>query len=128
MGLPRPCRPCPGGKTADGGFTDAFGRSTEVTPPCISIAMRPSTLVYLVLALIVVWALTKVNQKARDETAAVRILGWAGPTVILVAILAIVLSHVSIFSIPIQRRDGTGDLPIPGWLNVDVVISSMHSS
>lgn len=119
---------CPGGFNADGGFIDEFGKASEVAPLCISITMRPSALVYLVLALIVVWAVTKTVQKDWDEAAALRILGWAGPTVILVAVLAIVLSWAAFSSIPIESWDGTSDLSIPSWLDVDVVITSMESA
>ena len=118
---------CPGGVSSDGGFIDEFGKSTEVAPSCISMTLHPSPLVYLVLALIVVWAVTRIA-RGRDEATVLRVLSWTGPTVILVTILAIVLSRAAFSSIPIEYWDGTSDLPVPGWLHVDVVIAPMEGA
>ena len=117
---------CPGGISADGSFVDRLGNPTEVVPSCINLTLRPNPLVYLVLALIVVWAVTAAARNAHDEAAALRVLGWAGPAVILLAILAVALTMVTFFSISLESWDGTSVPSIPAWLAVDVEITPME--
>ncbi|MPV90318.1 hypothetical protein GB882_16715 [Georgenia ruanii] len=117
---------CPGGMDADGGFVDRFGNPTDIAPSCIAMTLRPSPVVYLLLALVVVWATIRAVQRANDAAAALRALSWAGPTVILLAVGAIVVTQTAFFSIPLANWDGTSAPPVPGWLAVDVVISPMQ--
>ena len=116
---------CPGGITHDGRFIDRLGNPTDVAPSCIEMTLRPSPVVYLVLALIVVVAVSRAT-RAENETAALRTLSWAGPAVILAAVVAVVLAQLSFLSIPLENWDGTGIPPIPGWLAVDASVSPMQ--
>lgn len=116
---------CPGGITHDGSFIDRLGNPTDVAPSCIEMTLRPSPVVYLVLALIVVVAVSRAT-RAESEAAALRTLSWAGLTVILAAVVAVVLAQLSFISIPLEDWDGTGLPPIPDWLAVDVAVSPMQ--
>lgn len=118
---------CPGGVGADGTFVDRLGNTTEVVPSCITLTLRPNPLIYLVLALVVVWAVTGVAQDSQDEAAALRTLERAGATVIVLAILAVALTMAAFFSISLESWDGTSAPPIPGWLVVDVAIVPIQS-
>lgn len=119
---------CPGGFDADGGFVDRLGQRTEVAPSCINMTLRPSPVVYLVLALIVVWAVSSSARRMNDRSVALAVLRWAGPTVVLVAVLAVVLTHVAFFSIPLESWDpGAGAPTVPDWLAVDIFIRPMQN-
>lgn len=117
---------CPGGVRADGTLIDRLGNPTEVVPACITMTLRPSPLVYLVLALIVARAVTRAVQVERDE--ALRVLGRAGPTVIITTVFAVVLTMAAFFSISLESWDGATAPPIPGWLVIDVVITPMQGA
>lgn len=118
---------CVGGVDADGGFVDRYGQQTDAVPACIDLTLRPSPVVFLVLAAIVAWVVTRVVRRATDEDAALRIIGRAGPAVIVAAIVSVVLSQVVFSAIPLEGWDGTGTPVVPGWLSVDVVISPMST-
>lgn len=118
---------CPGGTSADGGFVDRHGNPTEVVPSCITLTLRPSPLVYLVLALIVAWAVARAAQNAQ-EAVAHRVLGRACGIVVITAVLAVVLTVAAFLSISLEGWDETRTPPIPGWLVVDVVITPMQNA
>lgn len=118
---------CPGGVSADGGFTDRLGNPTEVVPSCITMTLRPSPLIYLLLAVIVALAVTGAARNAQDDAAVHRVLARACAAVIITAVLAVVLTLAAFFSISLEGWGETRTPPIPGWLVVDVVITPMQN-
>lgn len=120
---------CPGGFSADGGFVDAAGDPTDVAPQCISVTLRPSPLVLIAIAVIVVWALHAVLRRAADEASALRILDRATLIVAIVAVASLVISQVWFALIPITEWFDTGVLvfPFPFGL-VDMVVGPMTAS
>ncbi|MGI9822870.1 hypothetical protein [Agromyces sp. Marseille-Q5079] len=98
---------CPGGIAADGGYLDANGRATDVVPQCVSMTMRPSGVVFLIIGVIVIWALTRVLRRASGTADAIRILDRATIAVVVIAAAWTVLAFVSFLSAPIDQWDGS---------------------
>ncbi|MDE0546138.1 hypothetical protein [Microbacterium sp. C7(2022)] len=120
---------CPGGITGDGRFLDAAGNPTDLAPSCISMTLQPSGLVYLALAAIVIGALTRVLNRAGDESSAVRILDRAAAIVAIVAVASVIISQVWFSLIPITSWDGTGTFVYPfPFGSVEMTTSPMTGS
>lgn len=118
---------CSGGVTGDGGFIDADGRPTEVAPYCVDVTMRPSTIVYLAIAIIVLVAITRVLRRADSEAAAFRMLDRAAILLVAVTAIWLVITHVSFWMIPIDQWDGGSYFPLPFTFGaVDVEISPIR--
>lgn len=92
---------CPGGFDGSGGFIDASGQQTDQAPVCIDLMLRPSPLVYIGIAAIVLITLGRV-MKASDEHTALRTLNRAAIGVSALVGLAIVVSLVWFFLIPME--------------------------
>lgn len=92
---------CPGGFDGQGGFIDASGRAVDEAPRCIQLALGPSPLLYVGLALLVVLAIGRA-MKAHDELAARRTLNRSAFAVVGIVVLAIVVSHVWFRLVPIE--------------------------
>ena len=92
---------CPGGIDGSGGFIDASGRSVDGAPLCIQLTLGPSPLVYFGIAMMVLLALGRV-MKASDEAAARKTLQRASIGAAALVGLAIVVSHVWFFLIPME--------------------------
>lgn len=92
---------CPGGVDGDGGFIDGSGRPVDEAPACIQLTLRPNSLVYLGIAVIVLLALGRV-MKASDEAPALKTLNRASVGVGALIVVAIVVSHVWFFMIPME--------------------------
>lgn len=119
---------CPGGVTGAGGFIDADGNPTDVAPSCVSLTLRPSPLILAAIAVIVLWALTKVLRSAVDVADAVRILDRTAAAIAILAVASAVISWIWFAMIPITDWDGTGSFlyPFP-FGSVDMQISPMTS-
>ncbi|WP_168441049.1 hypothetical protein [Microbacterium sp. K27] len=92
---------CPGGFDGSGGFIDSEGQPTDQAPVCIDLALRPSPLIYIGIAAIVLITLGRV-MKASDEASALKALNRAAIGVAALVGLAIVVSHVWFFQIPME--------------------------
>ncbi|WP_270366710.1 hypothetical protein [Microbacterium algeriense] len=92
---------CPGGIDGSGGFIDSAGQPTAQAPVCIDLALRPSPLVYIGIAAIVLIALGRV-MKASDEHTALKTLHRAAIGVSALVGLAIIVSLVWFFLIPME--------------------------
>lgn len=92
---------CPGGVDGSSGFIDASGRPVDEAPVCIQLTLGPSPLVYVGIAVIVLLALGRV-MKASDEAAAFKTLNRASIAVGALVGIAIVVSHVWFFMIPME--------------------------
>jgi hypothetical protein len=92
---------CLGGVEGSGGFIDASGRPVDEAPVCIQLTLGPSPLVYVGIAVIVLLALGRV-MKASDEAAAFKTLNRASIGVVALVGLAIVVSHIWFFMIPME--------------------------
>jgi len=92
---------CPGGIDGRGGFIDASGRPVDEAPLCVQLTLGPSPLVYVGIAVIVLLALGRV-MKASDEAAALQTRNRASIGVAALVGLAIVVSHIWFFMIPME--------------------------
>lgn len=104
---------CPGGITGDGAFLDASGQITDVPPECISLLLKPSPLVFIALAAIVVLTLSAVQRHAIDTASALRYLNRAIFIVLIVAVASAVIARVWFSLIPLQDWPETGTLIYP---------------
>ncbi len=95
---------CAGGISGAGGFIDGAGQPTTDAPMCIQLALGPSPLVYLAIALIVLLALGRVL-RAGSESAALRTLDRAASGVLALVAVALVVSHVWFAVIPVADID-----------------------
>jgi hypothetical protein len=120
---------CAGGITGDGGFLDANGDLTDLAPSCVSMSLRPSPLMLLVLAGMVLFALRRVLRRAGDEASAIRILDRTALAVLLVAAVSVVIAQVWFGLIPMYGigDSGTYIWPFP-FATVDFVTSPMTPS
>lgn len=117
---------CPGRIDGSGGFIDAAGQPTDEAPVCIDLMLRPSPLVYIAIAAIVLLALGKV-MKAGDERGALKDLNRAAIGVGALVAVAIVVSHVWFFLIPMEgftSGSWTVVSPFP-FGNIDVTTTPM---
>jgi hypothetical protein len=114
---------CPGGITDDGGFIDNDGRPTEVAQYCVDVTMRPSSIVYVAIAVIVLVAITRVLKSSASEAAALRTLDRAAILLVAVTAVWLVITHVSFWMIPVDRWNGGEYFPLPftfGTVDVDI--------
>lgn len=92
---------CPGGVDGSGDFIDSAGQPTDQAPVCIDLMLRPSPLVYIGIAAIVLITLGRV-MKASDERAALRALNRAAIGIAALVAVAIIVSLVWFFLIPME--------------------------
>lgn len=117
---------CPGGIDGSGGFIDGAGRPVDEAPLCIQLTLGPSPLVYAGIAAIVLIALGRV-MKASDEHGALKVLNRAAIGVGALVAVAIVISHVWFFLIPMEgftSDSWTVVSPFP-FGNIDVTTTPM---
>lgn len=120
---------CAGGFDGSGGFIDAAGNPTTQAPMCISLALQPSPLIFLGIALIVFLAIGRVL-KVADEPAAIRTLDRAAAGVAILVVCALAISQVWFGLISVTDLDPYSFqifAPFPFGL-IDVVTSPMRSS
>lgn len=120
---------CPGGVTADGEFIDAAGSLVDMAPTCINLTLKPNGLIYLVLAAIVLYALTVVLRRASDVPSAVRYLDRAAAATAILIVASIIIAQVWFALIPISDWNGSGTFfyPFP-FGSVELVTSPMTTS
>ena len=82
-------------------------------PSCVTMTLRPSPLVYLAIAAIILWALTRVLRKANGVASALRVLDHAAVAVGVLVTVSILVSQVWFALIPITEWDGTGTFFYP---------------
>ncbi len=117
---------CPGGVDGSGGFIDSSGRPTDQAPVCIDLTLRPSPLVYIGIAAIVLITLGRV-MKVSDERAPLRALNRAANGIAALVAVAIVVSLVWFFLIPMEgftSDSWTVFSPFP-FGNIDVTTTPM---
>ncbi|WKT90697.1 hypothetical protein QYR02_07150 [Microbacterium maritypicum] len=117
---------CPGGIDGSGGFIDGSGLPVDEAPLCIQLTLGPSPLVYAGIAAIVLIALGRV-MKASDEHGALKVLNRAAIGVGALVAVAIVISHVWFFLIPMEgftSDSWTVVSPFP-FGNIDVTTTPM---
>lgn len=98
---------CAGGFDGDGGFVDGEGLPTDMVPMCVQLTLRPSPLVFIAIGLIVLVAIGRVL-KAVDERIALRTLDRAAAGIGVLAVVAIVVSHVWFQLIPVHDLLSSG--------------------
>lgn len=117
---------CPGGFDGNGGYIDADGRPVDYAPQCVDLALKPSPLVFVAIASIVLLAIGRV-MKASDEATAQRTLDRAALAVVLLAVLAVVVSWAWFRMVPLEEfTAGTASIvsPFPFGL-IDVETTPM---
>lgn len=119
---------CPGGVTGDGGYIDSNGNPTDVAPVCVDLTLRPSPIVFIAIAAIVLIAITLVLRRADSELAALRVIDRAVILMVAVTIAWSALTMVSFFAIPVETWDGVDPFTIPFTFgNIDIDVSPMRS-
>ncbi len=94
---------CTGGLASDGnGFLDANGEPTDIEPLCGTVTMSPSPLVFVLLGIIVVSALTRVLGRATDVDHALRILNNARMIIVVVTLVGLAVTWVAIMTLRID--------------------------
>ncbi|MFK4730482.1 hypothetical protein ROT00_12400 [Agromyces mediolanus] len=120
---------CRGGVSGDGGFVDGDGQTSSAVPLCVNLVLRPSPIVYVAIAAIVLIALTLVLRRAVDEASALRTLDRAVILIVAVTAAWLALTLVSFMSIPLDSWDGGEQFWIPFTFgNVDIDVSPMQTS
>lgn len=98
--------------------------ATDAAQTCSTVTLVPSALVYLVVALIVMRAMTIALRHSATTDDALRTLARARTTVIAIAIGSLVLAHAWFAAIPVDDPWApTGNAVLPGliaWVDVDV--------
>lgn len=119
---------CPGGITDTGAFIDANGQPTDIAPVCVNMTLRPSPLVLIAIAAIVLWAIDRVLRRADTEASAVRILDRAALAIMIAAAVSVVIAQVWFALTPLYGLDGAGTYlwPFP-FGSVDLQTSPMSA-
>lgn len=118
---------CPGGFTGDGGYLDANGDPTDVASMCVNLTLRPSPIVFVAIAAIVIVAMTLVLRRADSESAALRTLDRAVIVIVAVTIGWAALTMVSFSAIPYDSWDGIEPFTIPFTFgDIDIDVSPMQ--
>lgn len=114
---------CPGGVDGSGGFIDASGQPVDEAVTCIQLNLEPSPLMYVGIALIVYLGVGRIRN-ASDELTALRMLRRSAVAVLVLVAVAIVVSQVWFFLVPIHDFSGeswTVFSPFPfGNIHVDI--------
>lgn len=118
---------CPGGVDASGGFIDANGDPTDIAPTCTTLSLRPSIVLYLGMALLVVWVLGRVARRTGDEASAIRLIDRTTIAIGAIALASIVIAQVWFALIPIDGIDGSGTYlwPFP-FASGEIVVEPME--
>jgi hypothetical protein len=99
---------CFGGVTATGEFTDADGIPTDVAPVCVEMTLGPNPVMVLMLAAVIVAAISRVLSHADGEAAAIRILDRAALAVMIITVASLIIAQVWFHLMPLDGIDGTG--------------------
>ncbi|ANJ26086.1 hypothetical protein [Agromyces aureus] len=120
---------CPGGVSGDGGFVDANGAATDVVPMCVNLTLRPSPIVYAVIVVIVLIAISRVLRSADSEVAAFRTLDRAAIVIVAVTLAWAALALVSFLSIDVSAWDGVRPFPYPDFTfgSIDIDVTPMQT-
>ncbi|HRN29031.1 MAG TPA: hypothetical protein PK781_05360 [Terrimesophilobacter sp.] len=117
---------CAGGIRADGTFIDSAGNIVATAPPCIQLTLRPSLLIYLAIAVIVVGSLTIVLRRARSQADALNYLNRGAIVIGILVIASIIIAQTWFLAIPITEWDGSSAFLYPFPFGaIDVVRTSM---
>lgn len=103
---------------APGEWAEAGGAQT-----CTTVSLVPSPLVYLVVALIVMRAMTIVLERSPSTEDALRTLARARRLVIGIALGSLLLAHAWFAALPFDPRMPTGNAVLPSliaWVDIDV--------
>lgn len=103
---------CSGGY-GDGGAVDAAGQPTSAVPMCVSLTLRPSSIVSLAIGAVVIVAISLVLRRATGEAQALRLLDRAAIALVVLTLAWAALTFVSFFSIPLDAWDGSEPFSLP---------------
>jgi Na+/H+-dicarboxylate symporter len=94
---------CSGALASDGtSFLGADGTPTDIEPRCGTVSMSPSPLVFVLLAAIVIGALTLILRRADDTDQAFRILGNARMALVIVTLVALAVGWIAIMTLKVD--------------------------
>jgi len=103
---------CPGGFDSDGGFVDGNGDPTTVQPQCVVLALHPSPLIYLAIALTVIIALSRAARAVTIETA-LRTMNRGAIVAAAIAVVSMLVAILWFKASPMPTVDGTVLFPFP---------------
>ncbi|WP_431278346.1 hypothetical protein [Leifsonia poae] len=103
---------CPGGFTSDGGYLDGNGDPTTVQPQCVQLALHPSPLIYLAIALTVVIALTRAARAVNIEMA-LRAMNRGTIVAVGIVVVSMLIAIVWFQTSPMPTVGGTVLFPFP---------------
>lgn len=94
---------CSGGLASDGrGFIAADGTPTDIEPRCGTATLSPSPLLFLLLAAIVIGALTLILRRAVDEDHAFRILNNARMAIVVLTLVAMAVGWIAVMTLRVD--------------------------
>jgi len=91
---------CPGGFDGGGGYLDGNGDPTEIAPTCLSLSLQPNPLIFVVLALVVIGAISSALKKSTTETDALRYIDSAAAVVGVLVAVCVVVGHIWFWRLP----------------------------
>ncbi|MFP3465548.1 hypothetical protein [Leifsonia sp. SIMBA_070] len=103
---------CPGGFTTDGGYLDGNGDPTTVQPQCVTLALQPSPVIYLAIALTVIVVLSRAA-RAADVEAALRTMNRGAIVVVALAVVSMLVASLWFQTSPMPTVGGTVLFPFP---------------
>lgn len=117
---------CLGGLDGTGGFVGIDGEPTATEPMCYQLTLRPSLLVVGALVVVVLWALTRVANRAESAAAADRILGRAAMVALALALGSLAIGQTWFWLLPVEEwaQGGALVLPFP-FASVDAVLEPL---
>lgn len=93
---------CSGGIDGGGRFLDADGRVTDVAPMCGSVTVSASPLVYVAIALVVLWSLTRVQHRATTVEHALRMVNNARLVILVLTLTTFVVAYWAISTVHVD--------------------------
>ncbi len=92
---------CSGGIDGDG-FIGRDGQPTDVEPMCGSVTMGPSPLLYALLAVLVIAALTRILGRAVTIDHALRIINNTRLIIVVLSLVALAVSYLALTSLRVD--------------------------
>ncbi len=84
------------------GFVTADGAPTDIEPRCGTATLSPSPLVFLLVAAIVMIALTMILRRAVDEDHAFRILNNARMAIVVLTLVAMAVGSIAVMTLRVD--------------------------
>lgn len=94
---------CSGGLASDGrGFLGPDGAPTDIEPRCGTVTLSPSPLLFLLFAVIVIGAITRILRRAENEDHAFRILNNARMAIVVLSLVGLAVGWIAIMTLRVD--------------------------